>query len=170
MFEKTRFPANIYLFKVNNRNTRKGYEICTSFSSSWCFYSLLWIYFTPFSGVSIVDFEQVNVNWVDTLRPIFPSSMYPSYGNQPIDWQSKSFDWSLYDRNSFRLFYQLYDCPKGQIWATQEKLAPPTRCWLLRFILFFLKFTGGIVTRLGPKVGPSVACRMYSEDLWSKWL
>ena len=24
-----RFPANTYLFKVNNRNTRKRYEICS---------------------------------------------------------------------------------------------------------------------------------------------
>ena len=38
-------PANIYLFKVNNRNT-----------------------FTPFSSVSIVDFEQVNVRWWVSLR------------------------------------------------------------------------------------------------------
>ena len=42
-------PANIYLLKVNNRNTRKRCEICSKF--------------TPFSGVSIVDFEQVNVCW-----------------------------------------------------------------------------------------------------------
>ena len=36
------------MFKVNNKYTRT-----TSTT-----------YFTPFSGVSIVDFEQLNVNWV----------------------------------------------------------------------------------------------------------
>ena len=51
------FPANIYLFKVNNRNTRKRCEIC----------SKLTITFTPFSGVSIVDFEHVIVSWVNVL-------------------------------------------------------------------------------------------------------
>ena len=25
----TRYPANIYLFKVNNRNNRKMFEICS---------------------------------------------------------------------------------------------------------------------------------------------
>ena len=45
------YPANIYLFKINNRNTRKR-----------CFCQLS-IYFTP-SLVFIIDFEQLNVNWV----------------------------------------------------------------------------------------------------------
>ena len=54
------FPANIYLFKVNNRNTRK----LTSLMSFCCFYCYLWTYFTPFSSVSIVNFKQVNVSWV----------------------------------------------------------------------------------------------------------
>ena len=49
------YPANLYLFKVNNRNTRKRYEICSELSiqapeqRQWC--------------VSVVDFEQVNVGW-----------------------------------------------------------------------------------------------------------
>ena len=44
-------PANIYLFKVNHRNTRKKCEICSkltikplktkSVTSFWCFYSEL---------------------------------------------------------------------------------------------------------------------------------
>ena len=29
MCSKANNPANIYLFKVNNRNTRKRYEICS---------------------------------------------------------------------------------------------------------------------------------------------
>ena len=51
----TFIPAGIYLFKVNNRNTRTMCGI----------YSKLTIKTTDFahcSGVSIVDFEQVNAN------------------------------------------------------------------------------------------------------------
>ena len=40
------------MFKVNNKNTRK-----TSVK-----------YFTPFSSVSVVDFEQVNVSWGSSSR------------------------------------------------------------------------------------------------------
>ena len=61
------FPANIYLFKVNNRDTGK---ICSELTiqtperRQWRFYRKFWIYFTPFSHVSIVDFEQVSFKWV----------------------------------------------------------------------------------------------------------
>ena len=30
----------------------------------------LWTYFTPYSSVSVVDFEQVNVNW--SIRSVIP--------------------------------------------------------------------------------------------------
>ena len=66
-------PVNIYLFRVNNKNTRKRYENLfkvnnkdtrtTSMTLFWCFYCELLTYFTPFSSVSIVDFEQVSVGW-----------------------------------------------------------------------------------------------------------
>ena len=42
--------TNTCLFKVNNRNTRKRYEIC---STNFIF----------FSSVAIADFEKVNVSW-----------------------------------------------------------------------------------------------------------
>ena len=55
------FPANIYLFKVNNRNTEKRCEI----------YSKLTIK-TPerrqFFSFSIVDFEQVKARWLTTFQ------------------------------------------------------------------------------------------------------
>ena len=54
------FPVNIYLFKVNNRNSRKSCEICSKLTIK----APEQPYFTPFSTVSIVDFEQVNVGWV----------------------------------------------------------------------------------------------------------
>ena len=51
-------PANIYLFKINNRNIRKNCKICSKLIIKkrerryWrC------------SDVSIVDFEQENVSW-----------------------------------------------------------------------------------------------------------
>ena len=57
------YPANIYLFKVNNRNTRKRCEICSKLTIKHQ-NDELWTHFTPFSSVSFVDFEQVNISWV----------------------------------------------------------------------------------------------------------
>ena len=42
------------MFKVNNENIRT-----TSMTSFWCFHCKLWTYFTPFSSVSIVNFQHV---------------------------------------------------------------------------------------------------------------
>ena len=55
-----RHTTNTYLFKVNNRNTRKRYEL----SSNIVLVSLLLTLNTFYtsSNVSIVDFEQVNCN------------------------------------------------------------------------------------------------------------
>ena len=60
-------PANIYLLKVNERNTRKGSEICSKLKIKipeerhWRLSGIFIVnfktYFTPFSNVSIVDFE-----------------------------------------------------------------------------------------------------------------
>ena len=56
------YPANIYLFKLNYRNTRK----------SLVFDVVLLLLLTlnifhMFSTVSIIGFEQVNVSWVTVL-------------------------------------------------------------------------------------------------------
>ena len=48
-------PVNIYLLKVNDRNTRKKCEICSKLTIKTP------KRFTNFSSVSIVDFEKVNV-------------------------------------------------------------------------------------------------------------
>ena len=65
--------TNIYLFRVNNSNTRKRREICsklaimslqrrsTVFIVNFEYISYL---FTPFYSVSTVGFEQLNVCWV----------------------------------------------------------------------------------------------------------
>ena len=76
-------PANIYLLKVNNRNTRKRtwtmskvnnkITRMTSMMSLWCFHCSLWIHFTPFFTVFIGDSEQVSLSWaVFSLRKDFP--------------------------------------------------------------------------------------------------
>ena len=62
-FEIT-YPANIYLFKVNKRNTRKKCEICpkltikTPEQRQRCLYFKLWKYFTSFSKASIVELNR----------------------------------------------------------------------------------------------------------------
>ena len=72
------FPVGIYMFKVNNRNTRKRCETCTKVTKKntrttsvtlfWCLYSKLWTYFTPLSSVLIVDFEQANFSWEVSVK------------------------------------------------------------------------------------------------------
>ena len=77
--------------------------------SFWCLYCFLWIYFTSFSSVSVVYFEQMNVNMNETVkrtlfRKLSLTLSWPrpiSYRNQSSDLQSKSMDWFLYD-NDFR--------------------------------------------------------------------
>ena len=74
--------ANIYLFKVSNRNTRKKmwnmFKVnnknirTTSVTSFWCFFCWLLTYFTPFPSVSINDLEhfycwvRCNVSFLST--------------------------------------------------------------------------------------------------------
>ena len=63
-------PAGIYLFKVNNGNTRTMCEhvidvvLVSLLLTLLTLLSLLLTYFTHRSGVSIVDFEKVNASWV----------------------------------------------------------------------------------------------------------
>ena len=73
---KRRIPVGIYMFKVDNRNTRTRCEICWKLTiktperwlaSFWCLYCSLLTYFTPCSSVSIVNFEQVNNKWDSKL-------------------------------------------------------------------------------------------------------
>ena len=46
------YPAGIYLLKVNNRNTRTRFEICSKLTIK-----------TPCSSVSIINFEHVIAGW-----------------------------------------------------------------------------------------------------------
>ena len=80
--------ANIYLFKSTIETLRKVWNMfkgnnknirTTSMMSFWCFYWKLWTYFTPFSSVSIVEFEQVNVNWEVSYND--RNTIHPKYWN-----------------------------------------------------------------------------------------
>ena len=61
------------MLKVNNKNTTatsplKGLTYLSMYdllvvTSFWRFYCKLWTYFTAFSIVSTVDFEQANISW-----------------------------------------------------------------------------------------------------------
>ena len=68
------FLASIYLLKVNKRNQNKAWNMFkvnnndtgkTQLANCWCPYCYLWTHFTPCSSVSIVNFEQVNADWVN---------------------------------------------------------------------------------------------------------
>ena len=54
-------PGNIYLFKVDIRNSRKRCEICPKKTIKTA-ERRHWTYFIPFSRAAI-DFEQVNICW-----------------------------------------------------------------------------------------------------------
>ena len=91
-------PANIYLLKVNNRNTRKRtwtmskvnnkITRMTSMMSLWCFHCSLWIHFTPFFTVFIGDSEQVSLSWaVFSLRKDFPLKIQKTFTFRKIKWR-----------------------------------------------------------------------------------
>ena len=76
--------ANIYLFKVSNRNTWKRFEVCSKltietlerrhWNCSGVFLLTLTIFHTSFC-VSFAYFEYVNVSWdVHTIRIVYRSS------------------------------------------------------------------------------------------------
>ena len=82
--------ANIYLFKVNYRDTRKMCEIYSKFTKKHQndvndvvleFLLLTLNIFTPFSSVSIVDFEQGNVTWNVKALVITYISSHHSFSN-----------------------------------------------------------------------------------------
>ena len=54
-------PAGNHMFKVSNRNTTTGCEICSKLTIKipWYLYCSLWTYLLACSTVSIVNFEQV---------------------------------------------------------------------------------------------------------------
>ena len=72
-FQISYYLANIYLFKVNNRNTSGRWEIrskLTIKTTERCYWRRSDVFVVNFEhislfpSVSVVDFEQVNVSWV----------------------------------------------------------------------------------------------------------
>ena len=77
-------PANIYLLKVNHRNIRKKYEICSKLTiltpqrHQWRRSNVFLLNFSPFSSVPTVNFEQ-DVNWESIFTSHAP--LERMYGN-----------------------------------------------------------------------------------------
>ena len=69
-YRQSNFSASIYLLKVNNRNTRTRFEICSSLTIKTperrpkITIKTPESLFTPCSSASNVNFEQVNAGWV----------------------------------------------------------------------------------------------------------
>ena len=91
----TNIPANIYMFKVNNRNTRKRYEICLELTIK-----------TPErhhwrrAGVFIVNFAHISHLFLVFLLLNLNKWMLVgilSYKNTKL--YCKSTDWFLYNKN-----------------------------------------------------------------------
>ena len=114
------FLANVYLFKVNNRNSRKKVWIMLeainkntrtmSITSFWCFYCKLWTYFVPFSNVSIVDFEEVNVSWVSSVLV----SQWIFNPSRPNPGRREKSKLDFYFHTSLWCLKRFYECLKGQ--------------------------------------------------------
>ena len=83
------FPANTYLFKVKNKNTKKRYEICLKLTIKTPERRQLWTYFSPFSNVSIVDFEQINISWV-SLALLTKNYLYFTFNETSIQLVTRS--------------------------------------------------------------------------------
>ena len=69
------------VYDYHNINT-----IMTALTLFWCFYYLLWIYFTPVSSVSFVDFEQVNVSSDESINILqgLPKILFQTLKSMPM--------------------------------------------------------------------------------------
>ena len=76
-------PAAFYLPKVNNRNTRRRCELCSKLTIKTPEQRP---YITPYSGVSIVNFEHVITSW-EGLTPFIG---HPFSKNNPSSSSSSS--------------------------------------------------------------------------------
>ena len=65
MFTQEKAPRQTFAYTESTIETLNSQDTRTTF---YCISRKLWAYFIPFSSVSGVDFEQVNVCW-DTLYP-----------------------------------------------------------------------------------------------------
>ena len=77
IFKNTHFErlssAGIFLFKINSRNRRPRYAICSKLTINTINtpeQPHLATDFTSFSSASVVDFEQLNAPWVEVLTTL----------------------------------------------------------------------------------------------------
>ena len=78
----------------------------SSMTTFWCFYCWLWIYFTSFPSVSIVDFEQVHVGrWVGSNMLVFGFS--ENFGKVPGIEQASSEPRQTSKIESFNYFRKM---------------------------------------------------------------
>ena len=69
-------------------------EKCVKYVQSICFYCLLWTYFTPFSSISVVDFEQVNISW-DSNKTSFCSMLFSIWNDKVLQLIAHTTPYSL---------------------------------------------------------------------------
>ena len=69
------------VYDYHNINT-----IMTALTLFWCFYYILWIYFTPVSSVSFLDFEQVNVSSDESINILqgLPKILFQTLKSMPM--------------------------------------------------------------------------------------
>ena len=69
------------VYDYHNINT-----IMTALTLFWCIYYILWIYFTPVSSVSFVDFEQVNVSSDESINILqgLPKILFQTLKSMPM--------------------------------------------------------------------------------------
>ena len=102
-------PANFYMFKGNNRDTRESCEICSKLTMKTPerrHLRLSGVFIVNFehifSSISIVNFEQVNVSWGNHVSDVFRLFGKPVYrfGRPNSDAQKTFFKFSFFSNIS----------------------------------------------------------------------
>ena len=103
------YLGGIYLFKANKETPK---HCVKSVQSQQCLYRWYWSYFTHYSVISIIDFEQVNAGWVQfvfvTWRKFIPfllSKIIFEVLNFEKTVELKEFGLFRVDQQNFRGFH-----------------------------------------------------------------
>ena len=111
------------MFKVKNKDN----------SSSWYLYSQLWTYFTPFSSVSVVNFEQVNAGWVYSFFDDWYSFLYFQDFSIPTFFQIKLLVYN-HSKNilrfSYILAYFLFNKSHSSSTQVEQNLVIINKSWI----------------------------------------
>ena len=91
----TIFPTRIYLFKVNNGNTRTICDVCSKETKTSAF--------TDYSIVSMVDFELVNPGWVVCTLLVFVAMSFKNGWKLSI--QQQLYPTAVYRQSFHPLFH-----------------------------------------------------------------